>query len=123
MQTVAPCAEVAVPLVLSSFSDKHHGEKCTLAWEVWHDGLNGRVTDGMGEIALPAFDYGTTDLGELKVNMPGENAAAVLSLYLKDGRVKLELAVAKGKKLYDKRHSIAARDAERDMERRRKGDY
>ena len=46
-----------------------------------------------------------------------------LSLYLKDGRVKLELAVAKGKKLYDKRHSIAARDAERDMERRRKGDY
>ena len=46
-----------------------------------------------------------------------------LSLYLKDGRVKLELAVAKGKKLYDKRHSIAERDAERDMERRRKEDY
>lgn len=45
-----------------------------------------------------------------------------LSMYLKDGRVKLELAVAKGKKLYDKRHSIAERDAERDMERRRKGD-
>ena len=45
-----------------------------------------------------------------------------LSVYLKDGRVKLELAVAKGKKLYDKRHSIAERDAERDMERKRKGD-
>ena len=41
-----------------------------------------------------------------------------LGLYLKDGRVKLELAVAKGKKLYDKRHSIAERDAGRDMERR-----
>ena len=45
-----------------------------------------------------------------------------LSLYLKDGRVKLELAVAKGKKLYDKRHSIAERDAGREMERRMKED-
>lgn len=45
-----------------------------------------------------------------------------LGLYLKDGRVKLELAVAKGKKLYDKRHSIAERDAGREMERRIKED-
>lgn len=45
-----------------------------------------------------------------------------LSLYLKDGKVKVELAVAKGKKLYDKRHSIAARDARREMERRMKED-
>ena len=41
-----------------------------------------------------------------------------LSLYLKDGKVKLELSVAKGKKLYDKRHDIADRDARRDMERK-----
>ena len=41
-----------------------------------------------------------------------------LQLYLKDGLVKLELAVAKGKKLYDKRHTLAERDAQRDMERR-----
>jgi SsrA-binding protein len=40
-----------------------------------------------------------------------------LSMYLKDGKVKLELAVAKGKKLYDKRHDIAERDARREMER------
>ena len=43
-----------------------------------------------------------------------------LSLYFKDGRVKLELAVAKGKKLYDKRHTIAERDAGREMDRRMK---
>ncbi len=43
-----------------------------------------------------------------------------LRLYLRDGRVKMELAVAKGKKLYDKRQSIAERDAMRDMERRMK---
>lgn len=43
-----------------------------------------------------------------------------LQLYFKDGRVKVELAVAKGKKLYDKRHDIAERDAKRDIERRYK---
>lgn len=43
-----------------------------------------------------------------------------LELYLKDGRVKLALAVAKGKKLYDKRHDIAERDAKRQMDRRNK---
>lgn len=40
-----------------------------------------------------------------------------LQLYLKDGKIKLEIAVAKGKKLYDKRHDIAQRDSRREMER------
>ncbi|MCD4672326.1 MAG: SsrA-binding protein SmpB [Anaerolineaceae bacterium] len=39
-------------------------------------------------------------------------------LYLKGGRAKLEIAIAKGKKLYDKREEIAKRDAEREMQRR-----
>ena len=43
-----------------------------------------------------------------------------LCLYLKDGLVKMELAVAKGKKLYDKRHDIAERDAKRQIDQRRK---
>jgi SsrA-binding protein len=38
-------------------------------------------------------------------------------VYLKDGRAKLEIAIAKGKRLYDKRRAIAQRDAEREMER------
>ena len=38
-------------------------------------------------------------------------------VYLKDGRAKVEIAVAKGKKLYDKRQAIAKRDAEREIER------
>ncbi len=45
-----------------------------------------------------------------------------LAIYLKGGRIKLELAVAKGKKLYDKRASIAERDAGRDIQRRMKED-
>jgi len=40
-----------------------------------------------------------------------------LSLYFKKGRVKLELGLCKGKKLYDKRATAAARDAKRDIER------
>ena len=40
-----------------------------------------------------------------------------LSIYLKDGRMKLELALCKGKKLYDKRDDMARRDAKRDIER------
>ena len=46
-----------------------------------------------------------------------------LKLYLRDGKVKLELAVAKGKKLYDKRHDIAERDARRAMDRRNSDNY
>jgi SsrA-binding protein len=38
-------------------------------------------------------------------------------VYLKKGRAKIEIAVAKGKKLYDKRQTIAKRDMERDIER------
>jgi SsrA-binding protein len=38
-------------------------------------------------------------------------------VYLKKGRAKVEIAVAKGKKLYDKRADIAKRDAEREIAR------
>ncbi len=38
-----------------------------------------------------------------------------LSVYIKEGKVKVELATAKGKKLYDRREDIAKRDAERRM--------
>ncbi len=40
-----------------------------------------------------------------------------LKLYIKHGVAKLELGVAKGKKVYDKREAIARRDVEREMER------
>ncbi len=44
-----------------------------------------------------------------------------LSLYFKHGRVKLELGLCKGKKLYDKRATDAARAAKRDIDRAMKG--
>lgn len=38
-------------------------------------------------------------------------------VYLKNGRAKIEIALARGKKVYDKRESIAKRDRERDSAR------
>ena len=46
-----------------------------------------------------------------------------LSLYFKGSRVKMAVGLCKGKKNYDKRESIAKRDAERDIERTMKEKY
>ncbi|MER7077484.1 SsrA-binding protein [Saccharopolyspora antimicrobica] len=40
-----------------------------------------------------------------------------MSLYFSDGRAKVELALARGKKAHDKRHDLAKRDAQREMQR------
>lgn len=46
-----------------------------------------------------------------------------LSLYFKDSRVKVEVGLCKGKKLYDKREADAVRSAKRDMDRAIKERY
>ena len=51
-----------------------------------------------------------------KVKLDGY-AIIPLSVYLKNSRVKLEIALCKGKKLYDKRNDDAKRAAARDIER------
>ncbi len=46
------------------------------------------------------------------------NTLIPLRLYFSRGKVKVELAIAKGKKVYDKRHDIAKKDAEREYQRK-----
>lgn len=46
-----------------------------------------------------------------------------LSLYIKNGRAKLEIGLCKGKKLYDKRAVQAKKDSDRAIERAMKGNY
>lgn len=46
-----------------------------------------------------------------------------LSLYIKNGRAKLEIGLCKGKKLYDKRAVQAKKDSDRAIERAVKGNY
>ena len=55
--------------------------------------------------------------------MQDGGALVPLSLYFKDGRVKLELGLCKGKKLHDKRDAEAERQAKRDMDRAMREKY
>jgi SsrA-binding protein len=55
------------------------------------------------------------------VRMKGVTIVPV-QMYLKDGRAKLDIAIAKGKKQYDKRQEIAKRDQEREIARSRRGE-
>ena len=54
-----------------------------------------------------------------KVNEKG-HALIPLRIYFKNGKVKLTLALAKGKRKYDKREAIKRRDEKRDLDRARK---
>jgi SsrA-binding protein len=114
----------------------------------------GRATlgDGFGEITngeaflhgvhIPEYTQGTwtnhqprrvrklllnrheIDKIESKVNERGFTLVP-LSMYFKDGRAKVEIGLARGKKTYDKRHALAERQANREKEqalgRRMKG--
>jgi len=51
-----------------------------------------------------------------KINEAGYTLVP-LSLYFKDGRAKVEIALARGKKLYDKRHALAEKQANREAAR------
>ena len=58
---------------------------------------------------------------KLNARVMQEGVALIpLSVYFKDSRVKVELGLCKGKKLYDKRESDAKRQAERDIDRHMK---
>jgi len=54
-----------------------------------------------------------------KVNEKGHSLVP-LRIYFKNGKVKLTLALAKGKRKYDKREAIKRRDEKRDLDRARK---
>ncbi len=56
----------------------------------------------------------------LEQQQKGGYALIPLSLYFKDGRVKVEIGVAKGKRAADKREAIAEKDAKREMARARR---
>lgn len=58
------------------------------------------------------------EINKLGARVAQDGVALVpLSVYFKDSRLKMELGLCKGKKLYDKRTSEANREADRDMDR------
>ncbi|MGK9250541.1 glycoside hydrolase family 2 protein [Paenibacillus humicus] len=91
----APCvttdagAEAAVPLLRSSFSDRYHGERLTLEWELAYDELGVRRVESSGVVQLDWDGYGTSPLQPLVLTMPQRDALAILSLRLVDGQGKV----------------------------------
>ena len=60
------------------------------------------------------------EIEKLKKGMTQKGMTIVPTrIYLKGSLIKLEIALAKGKHLYDKRQSLKAKDQKRDMDRRR----
>ncbi len=58
------------------------------------------------------------EIRELYMNVKQKGVTIIpVRMYLKNGRAKLEIAIAKGKKLYDKRQDIAKKDIQRDLDR------
>ncbi len=58
------------------------------------------------------------EIGEIEAGVAQKGFTAVATrIYLKKGRAKVEVALARGKKNYDKRATIAKRDAQRDIAR------
>lgn len=63
------------------------------------------------------------EIDRLKQRVDPEHLSLIpLSIYFKDGRAKVELALAKGRRTHDKRNAIAERDAARDLARANRGD-
>ncbi len=61
------------------------------------------------------------EIQKLNARVMQEGVALIpLSVYFRDSRVKVELGLCKGKKLYDKRESDAKRQADRDIDRQMK---
>jgi len=58
------------------------------------------------------------EIERIRIRLQQERLTLVpLSIYFKDGRAKVELAVGRGRKQYDKRQAVAKRDAQREVER------
>ncbi len=77
------------------------------------DGFGGHDPERRRKLLLHRWE-----IDELASRSAQEGLTIVpLSVYFKDGRAKVELGLARGRRSYDKRHAIAARDAARETAR------
>jgi SsrA-binding protein len=97
----------------------------------------GVITDGevwLHGVNIPQYTQGTwtnheprrtrklllhrTEIDRLNSSIKERGLTLIpLSLYFKDGKAKIELGLARGKRTYDKRHDLAKRDAAREVDR------
>ena len=86
MMTCAPGEAVSIPLCISSFTDAHHNEAMTVAWELMLTAGGSSSSVDKGQFGVRYSTYGRTDVGTLELTMPENNGLAVLRLCLKDGQ-------------------------------------
>lgn len=81
--------------------------------------------EGFGEPTRPRkLLLRKKELRELALHVQQKGVTLVpLRIYLVKNRAKLEIGVARGKKLYDKRDTLSERDSQREMDRAMKGNY
>ena len=92
--------------------------------EVWLNGLHiapysrAQAHSGHEPVRRRKLLLHRTEIDRIRMRMQIERLSLVpLSLYFKDGRLKVELALGKGKNVVDKRQDIAKRDADREAAR------
>lgn len=85
---VPPCSEQSgvfnVPVVISSFSDVNHGKELKVKWELWYDGLDGRVVEDKGEMPVIIRRYGTNPAGNIQAKLPKCESLCIISVWLCD---------------------------------------
>jgi len=87
-KTVKAGAKVQIPCALSSFTSAHRKKGLKAEWELWYDGVDGRVSVEKGEFKLGKYAFGFNALDPIRVKLPKEDCLAVLSVYLiSDGEV------------------------------------
>ncbi|WP_334077995.1 glycoside hydrolase family 2 protein [Paenibacillus sanfengchensis] len=83
-RTISACEQAVVPMLRSSFSDRYHGQKLMLKWELWHDHLGVRTVGDSGLLQVDWEGYGVAPLSALSLTMPDRDAVAVLAVSLMD---------------------------------------
>ena len=84
-RTVRAGARVKTSCGLSSFTSAHKAKGLKVKWELWHDSIDGRVSDEKGEARIGKYKFGFNPLEAISVKMPKEDCVAVLSVYLMSG--------------------------------------
>ena len=103
-----------------NFTDSYirikNGECWLISFHISHYENAGYATHGI--IAERKLLLRKTEIRRLTKNSEQEGYTIVpLLIYLKGGLVKMEIGVARGKKLYDKRHDLRDKDLKREMQR------
>lgn len=114
-----PCREGRVN-IKDAYAEVENGQLWLHAAHIGQNAFSGQFGhDPLRKRRLLAHKKQILKLGQ-KIETSGHTLVP-LKIYFRSGRVKLELALVKGKRQYDKRETIAKKDLKREMDREMSG--